>query len=355
MISKEDLLTLRSKNYQLIFNIGVPFSGKKTQCEKVSNEFKYSKLYMKEIIQSEINSNTTLGNEAKKYLDNNEPIKTEVLASILISKIIESSELSVMIEGFPNTLEDALYFEQNIIPITKIIVYNANEDECFNRVEESKNKEKLSKEGFSKKYNEALKNIDEIKKFYSPFSIIHNIDANKSIAEVNSELKRHLYPIIYSIIGKRYSGKTELSKVLEEKMGMTLLNFNAFLREPEIKERVNETEYVINKFILKLRRMQDIRVLIEDFPKDKEQYIYFINNCRPLEKIFYLNADNSSCLERLKNIPVDDSNYISCSQLDSRLHEFGQKKDIPQDVIKKVEGTGIEPATFRTSSERSPS
>ena len=326
MISKEDLLTLRSKNYQLIFNIGVPFSGKKTQCEKVSNEFKYSKLYMKEIIQSEIKSNTTLGNEAKKYLDNNEPIKTEVLAAILISKIIESTEISVMIEGFPNTLEDALYFEQNIIPITKIIIYNASEDECFNRLEESKNKEKLSKEDFSKKYNEALKNIDEIKKFYSPFSIIQNIDANKSIAEVNSDLKRHLYPIIYSIICKRYSGKTELSKVLEEKMGMTLLNFNEFLREPEIKERVKETEFVINKFILKLRRMQDIRVLIEDFPKDKEQYIYFINNCRPLEKIFYLNADNSSCLERLKNIPVDDKNYISCSELDSRLHEFEQKK-----------------------------
>ena len=326
MISKEDLLTLRSKNYQLIFNIGVPFSGKKTQCEKVSNEFKYSKLYMKEIIQSEIKSNTTLGNEAKKYLDNNEPIKTEVLAAILISKIIESTEMSVMIEGFPNTLEDALYFEQNIIPITKIIIYNASEDECFNRLEESKNKEKLSKEDFSKKYNESLKNIDEIKKFYSPFSIIQNIDANKSIAEVNSDLKRHLYPIIYSIIGKRYSGKSELSKVLEEKMGMTLLNFNEFLREPEIKERVKETEFVINKFILKLRRMQDIRVLIEDFPKDKEQYIYFINNCRPLEKIFYLNADNSSCLERLKNIPVDDKNYISCSELDSRLHEFEQKK-----------------------------
>jgi adenylate kinase family enzyme len=123
----------------------VPFSGKKTQCEKVSNEFKYSKLYMKEIIQSEINSNTNLGIEAKKYLDNKEPIKTEVLASILISKIIESTELSVMIEGFPNTLEDALYFEQNIIPITKIIVYNASENECFNRLEEAKKQRKIIK------------------------------------------------------------------------------------------------------------------------------------------------------------------------------------------------------------------
>ena len=326
MISKEDLITLRSKNYQLIFNIGVPFSGKKTQCEKVSNEFKYSKLYMKEMIQKEINSNTKLGEEAKKCIDNQEPIKTEILTSILISNIIESTELSIMIEGFPNTLEEALYFEQNVIPITKIIIYNASENECYARVEESKNKENISKEEFSKKYNEILKNITEINNFYLPFSIIQNIDANKSIADVNSEIKKYLYPIIYSIIGKRYSGKTELSKVLEEKMGMTLLNFDDFLKEPEICERVKETEFVINNFILKLRKMQDVRVLIEDFPQNKEQYIYFINNCRPLEKIFYLNADNSSCLERLKNIPIDDSNYTDCSKLDSMLFEFEQKK-----------------------------
>ena len=325
-MSKEDLSTLRSKNYQLIFNIGVPFSGKKTQCEKVSNEFKYSKLYMHEIIQKEIKSNTNLGQEVKKFIDNKEPIKTEILVSILISNIIESYEQSIMIEGFPNTLEEALFFEQNIIPITKIIQYNTSEDECFKRVEECKACEKMNKEEFSEKYKEVLKNVEEISKFYTPFSIVHNIDANKSIAEVNNELKKHLYPIIYSIIGKRYSGKTELSKELKNKIGMTLINFDDFLKEPEISERKGEVEYVINKFILKLRKMQDIRVLIEDFPQNKEQYTYFINNCRSLEKIYFLNADNSSCLERLKNIPLDDSNYTDCSKLDSMLYEFEQKK-----------------------------
>ena len=327
MISKEDLYTLRSKNYQLIFNIGVPCSGKKTQCEKISNEFKYSKLYLHEIIQKEIKSNTKLGQEAKKHIDNKEPIKTEILTSILISNIIESQELSIMIEGFPNTLEEALFFEQNVIPISKIINYNANLDECFNRYEESKSKDKLSKEDFSKKFNEILKNVNEINNFYTQFSIIHNIDANKSIAEVNSEIKKHLYPIIYTIIGKRYSGKTELSKELKNKIGMSLLDFNNFLKEPEICERKEDTEYVMNKFILKLRKMQDLRVLIEDFPQNKDQYIFFINNCRQLEKIYYLNADNSSCLERLKNIPVDDSNYTDCSTLDSMLFQFEQKKN----------------------------
>ena len=185
MISKEDLSTLRSKNYQLIFNIGVPSSGKKTQCEKISNEFKYSKLSMQELIDKEIQSNTHIGKEAKKYIDKNEQINTEILTSILISNIIESHELSIMIEGFPNTLQEALYFEETVIPITKIIQYNAKEEDCFYRYEEAKKDKKLTKEEFSKKYNDVLKNVNEINAFYSPFSIIHIIDASKSIAEVN--------------------------------------------------------------------------------------------------------------------------------------------------------------------------
>ena len=337
MLSQEDLNTLRSQNYQLIFNIGVPYSGKKTQCEKIANEFKYSRISMKEIIQKEINSKTNLGIQIKQSLENKEPIKTDILTSILISSIIESPELSIMIEGFPNTLEEALFFEQNVIPITKIIIYDAKEEECFNRMEEDKNKkeEKMTKEEFSKVYNNILKNMDEINNFYSPFSIVHRVDVNGPIAQVNNELKKHLYPIIYSIIGKRYSGKTTLSQELNKRIGMKLINFNEFLEEKDIKERKNETEYVINNFILKLRKIQDFRVLIEDFPQNKEQYIYFINNCRPLETIYYLNAENSSCLERLKNIPLDDPNYTDCSKLDTMLYDFEQKKDFIQFLQKK--------------------
>ena len=337
MLSQEDLNTLRSQNYQLIFNIGVPYSGKKTQCEKIANEFKYSRISMKEIIQKEINSKTKLGIQIKQSLENKEPIKTDILTSILISSIIESPELSIMIEGFPNTLEEALFFEQNVIPITKIIIYDAKEEECFNRMEEDKNKkeEKMTKEEFSKVYSNILKNMDEINNFYSPFSIVHRVDVNGPIAQVNNELKKHLYPIIYSIIGKRYSGKTTLSQELNKRIGMKLINFNEFLEEKDIKERKNETEYVINNFILKLRKIQDFRVLIEDFPQNKEQYIYFINNCRPLETIYYLNAENSSCLERLKNIPLDDPNYTDCSKLDTMLYDFEQKKDFIQFLQKK--------------------
>ncbi len=120
--------------------------------------------------------------------------------------------------------------------------------------------------------------------------------------------------------------QNKLSKVLNERMGIKLIDFNIFLKKPEIKKKINDVEFVVSKFISELREMRDIRVLIEDFPQNKEQYSYFINNCKPFEKILFLKAENASCLERLNKIPLDDSNYISSSELNKLLYEFEQKK-----------------------------
>ena len=72
--------------------------------------------------------------------------------------------------------------------------------------------------------------------------------------------------------------------------------------------------------------MRNIRVLIEDFPQNKEQYIYFCNNCKKFQKIYYLEADNSTCLGRQNRLNYEDPNYIDSSKLSELLHEFEQKK-----------------------------
>ena len=55
LIEKEDIDLLLSKNYHLIFCIGPMGSGKKTQINKISQEFKYSKIFLSELISKEIN------------------------------------------------------------------------------------------------------------------------------------------------------------------------------------------------------------------------------------------------------------------------------------------------------------
>ena len=72
--------------------------------------------------------------------------------------------------------------------------------------------------------------------------------------------------------------------------------------------------------------MQDIKALIEDFPRNKKQYIYFVNNCKPFQKIYYLQADNSSFFERVNNIKMNDPNYNECAILDKMLTDFESKQ-----------------------------
>ena len=327
LISKTDLQTIKNKNYHLIFCIGLPGSNKESQIENVSNEFKYSKICIKKMIEKEISSDTEIGKNINEFKSKGEHIPSDLLISILVQNIIKSESNTILIDGFPNRLEDALYFEQNIMPIELILKFSGTEETCLHNLNESGNCS-LKPEELRKIFETMTNDFNILDNFYSPYSIIREIDINnKKIGEINTLVKQCLYPTIYSIVGKRYSGKTELSKVLHERMGIKLIDFNTFLKKPEINKKINNVQFVVSKFISELREMRDIRVLIEDFPQNKEQYSYFINNCKPFEKIIFLQADNASCLERLNKIPLDDPNYINSSELNRLLFEFEQKKD----------------------------
>ena len=327
LLNEKELEVFRSRNYRIIFCIGVEGCGIDSQIEKVCNEFRYSKIVLNEIIKKEIDTTTDIGNKCKEFFDKKEPYPIDLLVYLIVHHSLESKEnKTILVSGFPYKLEDAQYFEQNISPIELILKFNAKVETCLRNLSEDPNN-KVNEEEFRKCYDEMNNNFNLLTEFYSPYSLIREIDCNQPIDNINNLLKQNLYPIIYSIVGKRYSGKTTLSKVLKDKTGIEIFDFNEFLKCKEISKRKKEDEFVVSKLISKLRQMRTIRILIEDFPQNKEQYIYFINNCKSFEKIYYLEADNSSCLERLNDIDINDPNYTDSSTLSELLYEFEKKKD----------------------------
>ena len=320
----QDIQTMKSKNYRLIFFIGLPGCNKESQIEKISQEYKYSSINIDSLISQEISSSSEKGNQLNEYKSSGSAIPSELLVSLLVDKIKTIKDKNILIDGFPKTLNDALYFEQNIQPIELIIKFNTKEETCIQNLISCGNNENDFKNNFEQ-INKDIKSIDD---FYSPFSIVREVNTDdKTIGEINILIKQCLYPTIYSIIGKRYSGKTELGKILEKRMGIKLIDFNDFLNTKDIKKNIDDNKYIMDKFIELLRSLRDIRILIEDFPQNKEQYSFFVNNCKTFEKIIFLNADNSSCLQRLNKIPLDHPNYIPSSALNKLLYEFEKKKD----------------------------
>ena len=330
-IDTEKLVTFKSKNLRLIFCIGFQGSGIEPQVEKACNVFKYYKISTNESIKKEIELNTELGQKLKEFSDKGEQYPKDILSNLILDKCLEcENNKTILISGFPNNLEEAQFFEQNICNIELILKFTATKETCLRNLNEIPGA-KINEEEFGKKYDETMNNFKAITEFYSIYSIIREIDCNQSIDNINSLLRQNLYPIIYSIIGKRYSGKTTLSKILKEKTNIEIIDFNEFLIKnlPNKKKQIiseKENELIVNKLILKLRQMRNIRVLIEDFPQNKEQYIYFCNNCKKFQKIYYLEADNSTCLGRQNRLNYEDPNYIDSSKLSELLHEFEQKK-----------------------------
>ena len=303
---------ITKKKPQIVFVIGPSGSGIRNQIKVVSNEFKYSTINLDEIIDKECELNETL----KSFKEQQQEIPKENLIKILVKYIIECPCRNIIIKGFPQNLEQALYFEQNVLPIKLIIKFNASCEICYKRLTD--NGCEIKPEEYEQCYNKNCENIKEIYDFYSAYGITREVE--------------HFYPIVYSIIGKRYSGKTTLSKVLNAKTGITLCDFNAFKNTPENKGE--EEKVVIDKFIKTLRTLEETRILIEDFPQNQEQYSYFINNCKKFEKIYYLNADNTNCLKRVNKIDIKDPNYTDCSTLDNMLTDFDRKKPFI-DYLKK--------------------
>ena len=327
LLPENELESFKSKKYRLIFCIGIPGCGIDSQIEKVCNEFKYGKIDIKEKVKKEIESDTDIGKRSKEYLDKNEPLPKELSVYYLVHYSLEHKEKqTILINGFPLKLEDAQYFEQNISQIELILRFNATQETCLRNLSEDP-ANKTNEEEFKKKFDEINNEFNLLAEFYSPYSLIREINCNQPIDNINNLLKQNLYPKIYSIIGKRYSGKTTLSKVLKERTGIETFDFNEFINSKELSKRKNENEFIVSKLIIKLRHMRTIRILIEDFPQNKEQYIYFVNNCKNFEKIYYLDADNSSCLQRLNEICLEDSNYTDSSTLSELLYKFEQKKD----------------------------
>ena len=89
IISKDDLKTIKSKNYRLIFCIGLPGSNKESQIENISNEFKYSKISVNKIIEKEISSESENGKKINEFKSKGEPIPSELLVSILLKFIFK--------------------------------------------------------------------------------------------------------------------------------------------------------------------------------------------------------------------------------------------------------------------------
>jgi adenylate kinase len=202
--------------------LGPPGSGKGTQSYKLVEKYQLSHISTGDILRSQISTKTQLGTEAKKYMD-----KGELVPDNLIIEMVSSttSKLpSILLDGFPRTINQALALEKEMEVLNKkidVVLYFevpfedliqrlsqriscktcsktfSKSDKEFICLDECTNQDLYQREddkpeAVSKRMETYKELTEPLLEFYEKKDLLKKVNANSSIQEVSLEIDKIL-------------------------------------------------------------------------------------------------------------------------------------------------------------------
>jgi adenylate kinase len=319
--NKEDILALKKRQVKLKFLVGVTGAGKSTHALKLQQEFDIIWISTSDIVKEESKKNNSVAKTLNDCISKGNLVPAEIILTLLLRKLVNTKGKIFIITGFPRTLDQAIYIEKNLQEICFFLNFSLPEDMVNKRIL-SRYQGNISEDTIEKIINEYKSFTLPMINFYRRFGIVRDINGKGEMNEVYRKIKENLIPEIYCINGKKYSGKSTISKAFEKRINMKHINFSEFLERPIIKKRINEDEYVIDHFIEYLKTINSRRVIIEDFPKTESQYKLFVKSGKEIKKVYILNTEDFIISERMMKLGKDHENYLGCSKLKEELDKY---------------------------------
>ncbi len=118
---------------------GPPGAGKGTQAEFLINSYDLIHLSTGDLLRSEIAAGTTLGKEAKAYMDKGELVPDEVVIGMIENKLEANKDANGFIfDGFPRTVAQAKALDELLnrkgTPITAMLSLEVEKQELIDRL-----------------------------------------------------------------------------------------------------------------------------------------------------------------------------------------------------------------------------
>lgn len=125
-----------------MFNLilfGPPGSGKGTQSEKLTAKYNLKHLSTGDLLRSEIQTQTPLGNEAKKLMDKGHLVPDEVVIGMISSALDSNPKCDgFLFDGFPRTSAQAEALDKLLelkkTPIAAMLALEVSEEELVKRL-----------------------------------------------------------------------------------------------------------------------------------------------------------------------------------------------------------------------------
>lgn len=127
-----------ASSMRLIF-LGPPGVGKGTQAEFVAKKFGISKLSTGDLLRDSVQKKTTLGMEAKGFMDRGELVPDEVVIGLVREKLKTAEcRKGFLLDGFPRTVPQAdqlgLLLQSSGDRLDRVVYFTLPKDEIVKRI-----------------------------------------------------------------------------------------------------------------------------------------------------------------------------------------------------------------------------
>ncbi|MDF0644812.1 MAG: adenylate kinase [Nitrospira sp.] len=119
--------------------LGAPGVGKGTQADRVAAAFKDVKISTGDLLREAVRNQTTLGREAKSYMDQGRLVPDSVVIGLVRERLVGLSEGNgFILDGFPRTVVQAEELDRVLAsantPLNRVVNFQVSRDDVVRRL-----------------------------------------------------------------------------------------------------------------------------------------------------------------------------------------------------------------------------
>jgi len=207
----------------IVVFMGPSGCGKGTQAEYLKNEKGYTHISTGDLLRSEQQAGTEIGNKVKDDIANGKLISDEIILALVKKQLDLLPESGILFDGFPRTIEQAKALDSMLLDMKKeigcVVDFSVTEEELYDRIKgrfmcikcsalyndpncmpkvkgicdkcqgtEFKTRPDDTAEVLSKRLTWFKELVAPIREFYEQKNVLKKLDASQSILQVREEM-----------------------------------------------------------------------------------------------------------------------------------------------------------------------
>lgn len=203
---KKNIPVFNKDDVTVIFVLGGPGAGKGTQCANLVRDFSFTHLSAGDLLRAEQERpGSEFGQLIKDCIKDGKIVPMEVTVQLLENAMMETLQRNgtkkgkFLIDGFPRKMDQAVKFEETVVPAAFVLFFDAPEDVMLKRLMkrgETSGRSDDNLESISKRFRTFVETSMPVVDKYEKEGRVVNVLATNTPAEVYADVLKGITPLL---------------------------------------------------------------------------------------------------------------------------------------------------------------